>query len=50
MKKKLKIEKIKPCSDPEREADKILIRRLLAKPMRERMNFLRVKQGKGSAL
>jgi hypothetical protein len=36
--------------DPEREANRILIRRLLAKPMRERMNFLRVKLDKGSSL
>jgi len=36
--------------DPERIANRILIRRLLAKPMRERMNFLRIKCGKGSSL
>jgi len=36
--------------DSERMANRILIRRLLAKPMRKRMNFLRIKCGKGSSL
>ena len=36
--------------DPEREANRILIRKLLALPMNKRMNFLRVKCGKGRSL
>jgi len=37
-------------ADPERAANKILIRKLLALPMNKRMNFLRVKCGKGTSL
>jgi len=44
------INKEQPQENPERMANKILIRRLLAKPMRKKMNFLRVKCGKGSSL
>ncbi len=32
------------------EADRRRIRQLLAKPMKDRMNFLRVKVGRGSSL
>ena len=42
--------RVEPVSDPEREANRILIRKLLDKPMRERMDFLRKKIGDGSAL
>ena len=34
----------------DKEADRRRIRQLLAKPMKDRMNFLRVKVGRGSSL
>jgi hypothetical protein len=39
-----------PSEDPERIANRILIRKLFALPMNKRMNFLRIKCGKGSSL
>jgi hypothetical protein len=49
LKKKIKAIENLP-EDPERIANRILIRKLLALPMNKRMNFLRIKCGKGSSL